>query len=318
MNAGTRDTKYMKQDYSRMDITIGNRECGNLQNLTVIEYKERVERIFLYLHEEYGIIADVNTVKINELEINCTFTIKQEFYKYHRALRLMMFNLPSYYLKLGEMQDRNQKNIRLESETFYCGNKSMEIKIYDKKRQLKQTKGYISPDELMRIEIVLKTARKIKEIFGTNKLSELTDTMVNQYYITQFHKLFEKKYYSWKTKNGDWLKQAIELHKIQSARCWQRNLLNECRNYEQKNLVPILLDINDLLEQVKVLERSGHYKRVENSILKKCEEDDIYLQEDAEKISEIFEKVNSAYKEYIQNVMQEPPGTTISGEVDCA
>lgn len=317
LTSGTRDNLGMKQDYSRMDITIGNRETGNLQNMTVVEYKERVERIFSYLHEEYGIIVDVSTVKINNLEINCTFIIKQEFYKYHRALRLLMFNLPSYYLKLGDMQGRNHKNTRLESETFYCGNGSMEIKIYDKKRQLQQLRGFVSDDNLMRIEIVLKNSRKIKEVFGTNKLNELTDTMVNQYYITQFHKLFEKRYHLWKIKNGDWLKQAVELHKIQSVRCWQRNLLNECRNYEQMNLVPILLDIDDLLGQIKMLERGGHYKRVEKSILKKCEDDDIYLQKDAEKILEIFDKVNGAYEQYVKNCVQKSPESPVCGEIDC-
>ena len=57
MCAGTKKTKRMKQDYSRMDIVIGNKPQGHLQNMTVAEYQRMIKRIFQYLNEEYGIAA---------------------------------------------------------------------------------------------------------------------------------------------------------------------------------------------------------------------------------------------------------------------
>ena len=48
MCAGTKKTKYMKQDYSRMDIVIGDKSQGNLQNKTVEEYKDKINRVFQY------------------------------------------------------------------------------------------------------------------------------------------------------------------------------------------------------------------------------------------------------------------------------
>ena len=312
---GTKDLKYAKQDYSRMDITIGNRETGNLQNFTVKKYQERVKDIFLYVYEEYGILIDDKNTKITYLELNCTFPIEYEFYKYHRVLRLMMYNLPNNYRKITEVSKKNVPNIRLESETFYRGNSMMEIKVYDKKRQLKETVGFCNDDNLMRIEMVMKTAQKIKEAFGSNKLSDLTDSSINKYYYDQFQKQFEQRYYKWRKKNLKYLDNRIRHHKNWSVRCWHRNLLNEFRNDEQKNRVPILLDMNDLLERVRILEKNGHFSRVAKCILEKCEKNDVYLQGDSKKAEEIIDKVNNAYQMFSNHDMAEPPQATIYGDM---
>lgn len=79
MCAGTKKTKRMKQDYSRMDITIGNKSQGNLQNKTVVEYQKMIKLIFQYLNEEYGITVNLQNLKFSEMEINCTFELKEEF-----------------------------------------------------------------------------------------------------------------------------------------------------------------------------------------------------------------------------------------------
>lgn len=295
--AGTTVNKYGKHDYSRMDITIGNRETGNLKSMTVREYQERVRYIFSYLYEEYGILIEESHTKISQMEINCTIAIKNEFYKYHRSLELMLYNLPDYYSKIGKVEKANKKDVRLEAETYYRGNQSMQVKIYDKKRQLQDTRGYIMHENVMRIEFTLKNASKIRAVFGSNELKELTDRKMTDYYIGQFRKLFEKKYREWRKNNGKFLRKLIIDHKNKNSVHWQRNLLNECRNQEQKNSVPILLEIEDLLEQVRILEGNGHYTRIEKAILNKCELDDVYLQRDSEKIEEILSKVNDIYRE---------------------
>ena len=79
MCAGTKKTKQMKQDYSRMDIVIGNKPQGNLQNMTVAEYQRMIKQIFQYLYVEYGITVNLQSLKFSEMEINCTFELKEEF-----------------------------------------------------------------------------------------------------------------------------------------------------------------------------------------------------------------------------------------------
>lgn len=302
-----RDAAYIL--YTRMDITIQNRNYGNLCNSTVIQYKERLIQIQQYLSDEYGIIVDINELRLSILEINCTFEIKHDFYKYHRALNLMMYNLPDTYGKISEYKKKDKTNVRFESETFYRGNQRMQIKIYDKKRQLHDAGICSIGQNIMRIEFVLKTAAKIKEVFGTNKIILFTDSMITKFYNYQFHKLFVHKYQIWRQHNSQFLHQMIIDHKKISPKNWQRNLLTDCRNMELQNGLPVILEIEDLFEQIKLLDKSGHYARTKNSILKKLTPEDVYLLHDAQKVEEIFTTVNQIYKniDTSDNSINKPP-----------
>lgn len=260
MCAGTKKTKRIKQDYSRMDIVIENKSQGNLQNKTVAEYQRMIKRIFQYLYEEYGITVNLQNLKFSEMEINCTFELKEEFYKYHRVLRLMMFNLPKSFKKLGQISGINKKEQRIESETFYRGNSSTEVKIYDKKKHLEQTIQFRLEENIMRIEFILKKSQKIKEVFKSTLVSDLTDEKINQFYYQQFTRLFEKPYRKWQIENGNQLKNMITYHKGKNKRYWKSNLLRECSNKEQLDQIPLLLDVKDLLVQAKVLDKDGHYQ----------------------------------------------------------
>lgn len=289
-----RNTSYIL--YTRMDITVQDRNYGNLCNSTMVQYKERLIQIQQYLSDEYGIIVDISELRLSTLEINCTFEIKHYFHKYHRALNLMMYNLPDTYGKISEYKKKDKTNVRFESETFYRGNQRMQIKIYDKKRQLHDA-GICSIDQhVMRIEFVLKTAAKIKEVFGTNKVNLFTDSMITDFYNYQFNKLFVHKYQIWRQHNSQFLHQMIIKHKKNSPKNWQRNLLTECRNIELQNRIPVILEIEDLFEQIKLLDKSGHYARTKTSILKKMNSEDVYLQHDAQKVQEILTTVYKIYK----------------------
>lgn len=92
-----------------MDVFVGDGSQGNLQNKTVAEYQRMIKWIFQYLHDEYGVTVNFQNFKFSEMEINCTFELKEEFYKYHRVLRLMMYNLPKSFKKLGQVSGINKK-----------------------------------------------------------------------------------------------------------------------------------------------------------------------------------------------------------------
>lgn len=315
MCAGTRKTERIKQDYARMDILVGNELQGNLQNITVAEYHKKIKRIFQYLYEEYGITVNLQNLKFSEMEINCTFELKEEFYKYHRVLRLMMFNLPKSYRKLGQVSGINKREQRIEAETFYRGNSSTEVKIYDKKKHLEQTIQFKLEENMMRIEFILKKSLKIKEVFKSTLVSNLTDEKINKFYYQQFLRLFEKPYRKWQIENGNQLRDMITYHKNKSKNCWKSNLLRECSNTEQVNQVPLLLDVNDLLIQVKVLDKDRHYQRITKGILEQCNYNNIYLQNDAEKAEEIISKVKFAYNNYLnRELLIETPYSPVYGE----
>lgn len=209
-----------------------------------------------------------------------------------------------------EVKKKNKKELRVESETFYRGNDRMQIKIYDKKRHLRDIGICSIKENVMRIEFVLKTSAKIKEAFGTSYIKDITNGIVTEYYMIQFRELFHYPYEKWKKYNGKLLSERIQYHKSNSMKCWQRNLLCECRNLELKNRVPIILDIENLLEQVKLLEKNGHYSRVKKGILNKCNMNDVYLQNDCQKIEKIIDKVHWIYK----NMKKYKEDTPTSGE----
>lgn len=296
--AGSKDTRPYKTDYQSVEIVIRDPETANLQNLTVKEFKERVDVIFSYLEEEYGIVIDKTGTRISYMEINCTFYTKEEFQRYHRVLGLMMYNLPNKSKKMIQIDKVNPCEETREVETYYRGNKSMEIKIYDKKRHLKWIKGYEVVGNIMRIELILRTAQKVTEVFGTNLLWDLTDKMINEYYYSQAEKLFEKRFRWWKRKNSKQLENLIMKHKEKNGQNWQQKLLDECCNYEMEKHIPLLLDIEDLLEQVKRIQRNGQYSRTKKSLLNKCVERDVFLQKDNDRMEEILKKIEQAFQIY--------------------
>ena len=297
--------------YTKMDVFVGNEETGNLNNLSVMEYKERIEFIKRYLQEEYGVFIDICKARIRKMEINCTFEIAEEFYKYHRALRLMMFNMSDDSEKTMTVEKNNKKEQSIESETFYYGNNRWQIKIYDKKRQLEDTMGYECDIYIMRIEIILKNSQKVNEVIKKKLLLEITDDMIVNFFMKQFRNLVEKKYKKWRKDNKKQLNELITFHKRKSRNNWHKNLLNECRNTELKKRVPIILELDDLFEQIKLLEKGRHFSRVKKSIENICEEDDVFLQNDSKKIEEIISKVNRIYDDYIN---EESNVVTVSGE----
>lgn len=281
--------------YTRMDVYVGDSYKGNLNNISVKEYKEKVQNIQIYLFNKYGVNIDISSIKIRNIEINCTFQIEDEFYKYHRPLRLVMYNLSDDSKKTMVVEKNNKQEQRLESETFCYGNSRWKLKVYDKKRQLYETIGYECDIYIMRIEITLLGLSKVREVFKTNLLADITDKKIQDYYISQFRKLIEQKYIKWQKHNQKLLQEKIILHKKLYKNAWQKKLLSECRDLEMKNRVPIILEIEDVLQQVKLLEKKKngrHYARVEKEILANCNENDVYIQKDGKRIKEIINKVN--------------------------
>lgn len=295
LRAGVVKEQWGKIDYAKIDITIHDGFRGNLQNRTMEEYKERIAEIFVYLETEYGIQVNADDLKFDLMEINVTIPIKDEFYKYHRVLQLMMFNLPNSFKKNTAISAANKKKVRLETETYYRSNETTAMKIYDKSRQLLESIGYQTPENYMRIEIVLKKGQRVKEAFKTRSVDGIIDAMINDFYMKEFRRLFVRPYRKWQDENAVRLRKMIKSHKKASPRYWKSNLIRDCSNREQSDQIPVLLDVADLLIQVKALDEAGHYRRSEDGIMKACVKDDVFLQNDAEKIEEVFDLVYEAY-----------------------
>lgn len=282
--------------YASMDISIGTVRETNFQNQTMEEFKLRLDTIREYLVNKYGVVADFMQATFKNLEINVTLPLKHKFKEYHRVFNLMMYNVVLRNSKPTlEFKAENKKNAEQEVTGICKKNNCLEVKIYDKARQLREQNKADLLGEYMRLEITLLTTRKIREVFGTNRVYQITNKMIEQYFEKQCRKLLIKPYEKWKEKNREQLKKIMEEHRRKSERNWKANLLKQCSNLEQKNLLPVLLDIDDLLQIMKETDRHGNYQRDKRSLLQQAELYTVYLNHDSRKFEEIFSKLQQIF-----------------------
>lgn len=282
--------------YASMDISIGTVRETNFQNQTMEEFKLRLDTIREYLVNKYGVVADFMQATFKNLEINVTLPLKHKFKEYHRVFNLMMYNVVLRNSKPTlEFKAENKKNAEQEVTGICKKNNCLEVKIYDKARQLREQNKVDLLGEYMRLEITLLTTRKIREVFGTNRVYQITNKMIEQYFEKQCRKLLIKPYEKWKEKNREQLKKIMEEHRGKSERNWKANLLKQCSNLEQKNLLPVLLDIDDLLQIMKETDRHGNYQRDKRSLLQQAELYTVYLNHDSRKFEEIFSKLQQIF-----------------------
>lgn len=290
--------------YASMDISIGTVRETNFQNQTMEEFKLRLGAIREYLVNKYGVVADFMQATFRNLEINVTLPLKHKFKEYHRVFNLMMYNVVLRNSKPTlEFKAENKKNAEQEVTGICKKNNCLEVKIYDKARQLREQNKADLLGEYMRLEITLLTTRKIREVFGTNRVYQITNKMIEQYFEKQCRKLLIKPYEKWKEKNREQLKKIMEEHRGKSERNWKANLLKQCSNLEQKNLLPVLLDIDDLLQIMKETDRHGNYQRDKRSLLQQAELYTVYLNHDSRKFEEIFSKLQQIFsKSHINHI----------------
>ncbi|MEQ3167784.1 hypothetical protein [Mediterraneibacter gnavus] len=282
--------------YASMDISIGTVRETNFQNQTMEEFKLRLDTIREYLVNKYGVVADFMQATFKNLEINVTLPLKHKFKEYHRVFNLMMYNVVLRNSKPTlEFKAENKKNAEQEVTGICKKNNCLEVKIYDKARQLREQNKADLSGEYMRLEITLLTTRKIREVFGTNRVYQITNKMIEQYFEKQCRKLLIKPYEKWKKKNREQLKKMMEEHRGKSERNWKANLLKQCSNLEQKNLLPVLLDIDDLLQILKETDRHGNYQRDRRNLLQQAELYTVYLNQDSRKFEEIFSKLQQIF-----------------------
>ena len=111
-----------------------------------MEYQARIIDVFQVLAEEYGVIADYSTIKIKKLELNATFYLKEAYEKYKQPILLLMRNvLTKRYgnnkgnnaVKYATWHEANIGTSEDKLETALVKNSSIELKIYNKGKHLK-------------------------------------------------------------------------------------------------------------------------------------------------------------------------------------
>lgn len=240
---------------------------NNLQNLNTMEYQARIIDVFQVLAEEYGVIADYSTIKIKKLELNATFYLKEAYEKYKQPILLLMRNVPpkrygnnkgNNAVKYATWHEANIGTSEDKLETALVKNSSIELKIYNKGKHLKDIGELDKLDkDIMRVEYTIKDKRILENAFGDNLVVSLTDEKINGLFKKYFNRDVVTRYYQWAAENHRQLVELTKKHK-ELYQKWTGSFFRECRQYEATNGLPILFDINDMEKVFRELEpKSG-------------------------------------------------------------
>ena len=240
---------------------------NNLQNLNTMEYQARIIDVFQVLAEDYGVIAHYSTIKIKKLELNATFYLKEAYEKYKQPILLLMRNVPpkrygnnkgNNAVKYATWHEANIGTSEDKLETALVKNSSIELKIYNKGKHLKDIGELDKLDkDIMRVEYTIKDKRILENAFGDNLVVSLTDEKINGLFKKYFNRDVVTRYYQWAAENHRQLVDLTKKHK-ELYQKWTGSFFRECRQYEATNGLPILFDINDMEKVFRELEpKSG-------------------------------------------------------------
>ena len=258
---------YCKIEFS---LSFINEERNNLQNITIDEYLKHINSIFLYIKDRYGIELDMKNIKVQQMEINCNILLNEPFKEYDKLIEMMMYNLSNqkYQPFIAEYKYVNKQDKSLDTQTFCRGNKAIEFIIYDKKQQLKKLKKDLYSDnvEIMRIEIRLKTAQKVKEVFHTNNIWNIKMSQIRDFFLNQMDKYFFQRFDYWKKENVNTMRKMV-VENRKKKKNWILATFEECRKIEEEKNVPLIIDIKDYIDIVNSVDNHYHSRRNAGKIL---------------------------------------------------
>lgn len=244
---------------NKLKLTISS-DGNNLQNLSASEYQQRVQEVFSYLDLVYGITADYDNLRIKELELNATFFLAEKYEQYKDPILMIMRNAPAKRFSdngnnLVKYATWYQANLAAQEdklETALIKNKSIELKIYNKSRWLKDKHYFPLTDnrDLMRIEYRIMDSRLLQTHFGDNLVTSLSDNKINEMYKKYFIRDVIEPWKKWHEKNLEELTEMAQRHRI-AEKHWVSFFLREARQYTATHGFPVLFDLADMRQVFK-------------------------------------------------------------------
>lgn len=259
-------------EYVTLDIFISDENTNNLIPLTQEETRDKHRQILEHINNWYGIELTDKEAEYKYLEMNKTVELEFSSREYQAFMETAQFTAPKRYDK-----NLDGKNVEIYRDSFdgelnfvAYRNDSMRLKIYNKTRHLEQKRGVIVGKVYFRIEACLSTAKKIKSVFGTTKVAEITDEMMEEY----FNKIVKKDVFDrieLYLKESD---KAIEVRKEElkeaNAKTWTKDLFGICGEkiiFENKTM-EMVYDLEQIVECIrKEMPKKSNFERT----IKRCE-----------------------------------------------
>ncbi len=224
-------------NYCILDITIGGE--SNLYPFTVESFNKRLVDIKDYLKVYYGITVDMENIKFRKLELNINIELDSSFCEYASCLNTLISFVPKRYKR--KKVEKGSKN---KCGYFVAINKSIELKIYDKREQLRKESGIEYDKDTLRLEYTLKTPEKIKSPLGSNKVKLLTSKGIKDFLRKQVEKDLNKTYLKHKENSIKDIKRWLK--ECQGEKQWRKTFINKLSAYSSCNIAKnnvVLIDI---------------------------------------------------------------------------
>ena len=261
---GVKRNKGAINPYSFIEIHISDTEERNLRPFTIAEYHEHIERLKCYLKSQYGMTVDFSEAKFEQIEINITSEMSLQFQEYEYLVNQMVLLAPKRY-SLSSYMDRKRS---ISQFSFF--NKSVQAKIYDKTKQLKDVHGITLSDHYMRIEYTLNKPNKIKVALKSEYIYKVRDKDIKEWITGQICKdliLPIQKH----IKRAD--KILIELAEEEiniDCRKWTRNFLNRAMAVKEEltnGKLHVVTDIKQVMDIIEKLTSKSNKKRTSNRLI---------------------------------------------------
>lgn len=297
--AGAIARKNFKQEFCILELCIPD---NNLIGFNFEEYIKMIYQIKEQLLNQFGIIVSEINAKIKYIEIQRTFSVEYDFSEYERPIKFIFQNLPKTF-KLymnGENRDQNETP---ELGSYYASTKTgssdrfRTIKIYNKSADMKKRKGLDIDKNYMRVEMILSNTTVIESAFGTNKIFQLTQEIIEQYYNKQIKKMIVKKYEKWEKERQKIIKRIIDDIKVKFKSQWISHFLRYLQDEEIRTGRITILDIHDIFPVISKfkINRQGKYKIRKALEHHATTDETAYIKRDDLKLNEILSKMLPDY-----------------------
>jgi hypothetical protein len=272
----------------------------NSENLNWTEYSAAIQETLTYIAEEYRIVLDSSAAKLRYAELNCTIPINGRCIDYDRVIKLLLSFLPDHMVREDWSFKKEPKNKKPnDALTRNASNKEMSISIYNKSAQLK-SKGKIAENDdaqtLLRIELRLKTIKKITKELGSNVWCELSDGNIAYNYHRIINDEIISKYVSWQADRKQEIKDRLITYR-KSRGTWQYRIMQYVRNESERLDIPYILDIEQVADALTALgDKHRNTHRSIQLLMTTRTEQDVYFNNALAKAQEIIDGINTAYE----------------------
>ena len=264
----------------------------NLRCLTLKEYKEYLGSIRQHLYKQYGIEIYLNDAGVKEIEINRTLQLKHSYGEYGRIFRLIMKKLPGHLcnrMTFQKSSDNGEMTYYASSKKSNHSSRYLDFTIYDKSYCSGLDKDF--DKSICRFEVRLIGTQRISRAFGTNRLSELSDEMITEYFYTFIENNILNRISKWIRERNRLLKKKVLATKGKGY--WLINLLRDYSDWEIEHRYPFLLDVEELFPIIEEVEKdSRNRSRIRSALFRHSQVHEIHLSKgDHVKLEEVLEKL---------------------------